>query len=247
MFCKFFRLSLIFVFIMLATSCKGRGKGCIDKEEGSQFLFGSTSSGSVTLKKNNGFGNWLATLVIKQITSSMYGSAKFFDETDNSGIGKQRYELKFRDSMIYKTFTGFTNLPQTRMIVSLGVIIVIIFWGLGMILGTKELKLKDITTDLFRLMVVVTLTSESGWTFYYTFIIKPILLGSYYFGEQFAKSIDPTAYPTPFAGIDRMLSFILSLATIEKVIALLLSGPTGAFTAIALFYALVSFSIANLR
>jgi|GEM_PF-4694804 len=240
-FQKLTKLFWIVLIALLVQSCAGKNKGCISKDEGS-----SSSVSYLTLRSAKGsFGNALASTLISMITQNLYGSAQFWDK--NIGTNIQTPIYRFNDSLIYTTYTNLISNYQFKLVITMGIILYTVFLGLGFVIGTKEMKMKDIVSDIFRIGIVLLFTSKNGWSLYYYLIIQPIIFSGTYFGSKFALALDPDIAPTAFEGIDRTLGFVLSLHTVEKVAGLFLSGIYGMFTSVVLMYAIFSLIIMNLK
>jgi len=236
-------LVLSLAIILSLASCKGKNKGCVAKDLGGTGAIG-TSAASTQAQFNKGlFGNFLASLLIGQLTKNLYGDSTFWKE-NNADTGKGMV----KKGIIYSAVTGLLKDYNFNLVVFFCIILFITIQGAGLVMGTKSLAVKDLFTDFFRISIVLLFTSAKGWDYYYDFIIRPILFGSKYIAYKFNQSLTASATPdTPFGLIDTALFYAVSPQAMEKIFALFVSGYYGIFYLIAIFFAVVTLLILNLR
>jgi type IV secretory pathway VirB6-like protein len=236
-------LVLSLAIILSLASCKGKNKGCIAKDLGGTGAIG-TSAASTQAQFNKGlFGNFIASLLIGQLTKDLYGDSTFWKE-NNADKGKGMV----KKGIIYSAVTGLLKDYNFNLVVFFCIILFITIQGAGLVMGTKSLAVKDLFTDFFRISIVLLFTSVKGWDYYYDFIIRPILFGSKYIAYKFNQSLTASATPdTPFGLIDTALFYAVSPQAMEKIFALFVSGYYGIFYLIAIFFAVVTLLILNLR
>jgi type IV secretory pathway VirB6-like protein len=236
-------LVLCLAIILSLASCKGKNKGCISKDLGGTGAIGS-SAASTQAQFNKGiFGNFLASLLIGQLTKNLYGDSTFWKE-NNADKGKGMV----KKGIIYSAVTGLLKDYNFNLVVFFCIILFITIQGAGLVMGTKSLAVKDLFTDFFRISIVLLFTSAKGWDYYYDYIIRPILFGSKYIAYKFNQSLTASAEPnSPFGLIDTALFYVVSPQALEKIFALFVSGYYGIFYLIAIFFAVITLLILNLR
>jgi type IV secretory pathway VirB6-like protein len=242
-------LLLILVATSIIASCKGKSKGCISKDIAERYV-----SGYSGWNKNNFdrgvFGTWLASLIIGQLTTRIYGDSQFW-KTNDVATGKnmlqKRNDAGF-NGIIHSTVKNFLGDRDVKLVVSMCIILYITLYGIGIIVGTKSIAIKDIMPDLFRIFVVILFTSAKGWDYYFDFIIRPLLFSAKYLAYQFNVSLSGGANPeTPFGLLDQALFYVFSPLALEKILAFFISGYFGFFYLIAILFAVLSLLILNFR
>ncbi len=245
-------LLLILVATSIIASCKGKNKGCISKDIADQGTgaIGSSAAGIQQQFNKGVFGTWLASLIIGQLTTRIYGDSSFWKTNDvdaGKGMLQKRNDSGF-NGIIHSTVKNFLGDRDVKLVVSMCIILYITLYGVGIIVGTKSIAIKDVLPDVFRIFVVILFTSAKGWDYYFDFIIRPLLFGAKYLAYKFNVSLSGGANPeTPFGLLDQALFYVFSPLAMEKILAFVISGYFGFFYLIAIMFAVLSLLILNFR
>jgi type IV secretory pathway VirB6-like protein len=245
-------LLLILVATSIITSCKGKDKGCVSKDIADQGTgaIGSSAAGIQQQFNKGVFGTWLASLIIGQLTTRIYGDSSFWKTNDvDAGKGMlQKTNSSGFNGIIHSTVKNFLGDKDVKLVVSMCIILYITLYGVGIIVGTKSIAIKDVLPDVFRIFIVILFTSARGWDYYFDFIIRPLLFGAKYLAYKFNVSLSGGANPeTPFGLLDQALFYVFSPLAMEKILAFVISGYFGFFYLIAIMFAVLSLLILNFR
>ncbi len=245
-------LLLILVATSIIASCKGKNKGCISKDIADQGTgeIGNKAAGVQQTFNKGVFGTWLASLIIGQLTARIYGDSSFWKTNDvDAGKGMlHKTNSSGFNGIIHSTVKNFLGDRDVKLVVSMCIILYITLYGVGIIVGTKSIAIKDVLPDVFRIFVVILFTSAKGWDYYFDFIIRPLLFGAKYLAYKFNVSLSGGANPeTPFGLLDQALFYVFSPLAMEKILAFVIIGYFGFFYLIAIMFAVLSLLILNFR
>jgi hypothetical protein len=132
---------------------------------------------------------------------------------------------------LYRTMTGsnvFVDLVRTALMLS------IVFYGFGFIIGTTSIKLKDTALYILKIGVIMMLISDQSWEFFYShlfvlFIESVDYLGSLFLGgsEKLNLGCDIFDETVPWQRADVMFRIMTSDETWRKVASTLFSNVWG--------------------
>jgi type IV secretory pathway VirB6-like protein len=183
-------------------------------------------------------------------------SSRCYKVSDNGGFVKMFYNIIITD----RTYQVVVKLLFTLMIM---------FWGLGHLLGLTEIKHEEAIKRITKIGIIYLFIGDFGWYYYNKFFVSFFRDGVDYLVYAVASAFEPESSIVAalkrkdfydkailFATTDRNLSLLFSTEVSNKIMGLLWTGYMGwlyvllIFSAIlnyvfASFYALVTYMASN--
>ena len=182
----------------------------------------STSAGSVSS---------VISAVVKPVIEVMDGKQDDPDtaDKDESTIGQSEriYKLLITD-------------PRYKAILTVSLVVMITFWGVGYLLGVSELNQTEIITRVFKIAFVYLMVGETGWEWFQMFFVSFFKEGTDYLSFMMAASFDESPELAAaigsgnlydksvlFTSIDSVFNLFFSSAVQKKIYALFFASIFG--------------------
>jgi type IV secretory pathway VirB6-like protein len=167
---------------------------------------------------------------------------------DPSNVNPQQ-----RIGIVEKLYTSLISNPQYKLILKLSLVLFIMFYGLGYLMGVSELSQSQIVVRVFKIGFIYLFVGETGWIWFKNIFVNifkdGILQASFLMASAFDSSsqieeaIRTNNYQSTailFSSVDNVISMIFSPSVNKKIWAFLFTGIFG-WAYILVFY----FSIIN--
>ena len=195
----------------------------------------SNNSGEyyVTVKAKNtsaGSVSSVISAVVKPVIEVMDGKQDDPDTAkDESTIGQSEriYKLLIAD-------------PRYKAILSVSLVVMITFWGVGYLLGVSELNQTEIITRIFKIAFVYLMVGETGWEWFQMFFVSFFKEGTDYLSFMMAASFDESPdlaaaiesgnlydKSVLFTSVDNVFNLFFSSAVQKKIYALFFASIFG--------------------
>ena len=193
----------------------------------------------VKIKNNRGISQ-LVNNIVEPITVWMDGNPSSSNVNERVGL-------------VEKLYISLINNPKYQLILNLSLVLFIMFYGLGYLMGVSELSQAQITIRAFKIGFIYLFVGPTGWVWFKAIFVnifkEGILQASFLMASAFDNStqieeaIRTGNYQSTamlFNSVDNVISIIFSPAVNKKIWAFLFTGIFG-WAYILVFY----FSILN--
>jgi type IV secretory pathway VirB6-like protein len=181
----------------------------------------STSSGSVSS---------VISAVVKPVIEVMDGkqdNPKTSENESTVGQSERIYKLLIAD-------------PRYKAILTVSLVVMITFWGVGYLLGVSELNQTEIITRVFKIGFVYLMVGETGWKWFQMFFVSFFKEGTDYLSFMMAASFDESPELAAainsgnlydksvlFTSVDNVFNLFFSSAVQKKIYALFFASIFG--------------------
>ena len=172
----------------------------------------------------------IITAVVNPIVEIMDGKQDDPDTAeDESTVGQAEriYKLLITD-------------PRYKSILTVCLVVMFTFWGVGYLLGVSELNHSEIITRVFKIGFIYLMVGETGWEWFNTFFVAFFKDGTDYLSFMMASSFDDSpelasAIDTGdlydksvlFSSVDSVFNLFFSSAVQKKISALMFASIFG--------------------
>ena len=208
---------------------------CVDKYSNNTGVY----EVKVKVKNNRGISQ-LVNNIVEPITVWMDGNPSSSNVNERVGL-------------VEKLYISLINNPKYQLILNLSLVLFIMFYGLGYLMGVSELSQAQITIRAFKIGFIYLFVGPTGWVWFKAIFVnifkEGILQASFLMASAFDNStqiedaIRTGNYQSTamlFNSVDNVISIIFSPAVNKKIWAFLFTGIFG-WAYILVFY----FSILN--
>lgn len=142
-----------------------------------------------------------------------------------------RYIKDIVGSSTEKLFKTFTDSTAYRSAVAGALTLVVAFYGIGFTIGVVQASFGQVLIRLFKIGIIATLISPSGWQFFSDYMVKFFMDGTDELVTGVVAIGTGTAPPpdaTPFYQFDKLAEFIIEPQTLVAIMgSLFAGGPYG--------------------
>gem|GEM_PF-3340769 len=130
--------------------------------------------------------------------------------------------------------------PRYKAILSVSLVVMITFWGVGYLLGVSELNQTEIITRVFKIGFVYLMVGETGWEWFQMFFVSFFKEGTDYLSFMMAASFDESPELAAaigsgdlydksvlFTSVDNVFNLFFSSAVQKKIYALFFASIFG--------------------
>ena len=180
-----------------------------------------TSAGSVSS---------VISAVVKPVIEVMDGvqdNPTTSDDESTVGQSERIYKLLIAD-------------PRYKAILTVSLVVMITFWGVGYLLGVSELNQTEIITRVFKIGFVYLMVGETGWEWFQMFFVSFFKEGTDYLSFMMAASFDESPELAAaiesgnlydksvlFTSVDSVFNLFFSSAVQKKIYALFFASIFG--------------------
>ena len=181
----------------------------------------------------------------EQCTNNAAGS--FLDKIAYFFINPIKAQIEMVSLQIFINIVGGSNYIS---IVTILLVLYIAIYGIGFTTGTVQMNVTDLVSRIFKIGVVLTLTSQTSYNFFNTYLFQLFTLGS-----QELLSIASNPYcgaSSPgeinfFSFMDNIISILTSPTALLQITALLWAFPVGWICIVVLLMCVVKYFLAALK
>ncbi|MFZ9469534.1 MAG: type IV secretion system protein [Rickettsiales bacterium] len=161
-----------------------------------------------------------------------------------------------KENQAKRIYTNITNNPIFKSVLSLSMVLMITFYGLGFMMGVSEMKQSEIMNRLLKMGLIYLFTSPSaGWIFFEKFFVTffkdgadflTFLMASIFSdGEQINSALNSGNFrdKSPlFESVDRVLGlYLINDVVHKKITALLFYNFVGILYCVILYYCAITY------
>jgi type IV secretory pathway VirB6-like protein len=201
----------------------------------------NTGSYEVKIKVKNSRG-------ISQIVNNIVQPIIYWMDGNSASSNPQE-----RIGVVEKIYKSLISNSKYKLILKLSLVLFVMFYGLGYLMGVSELSQAEVITRVFKIGFIYLFVGENGWTWFKEIFVnifkEGVMQASFLMASSFDSStqledaIRTGNYSNTallFGSVDKVISILFSSAINKKIWAFLFTGIFG-WAYVLVFY----FSILN--